>query len=168
MSSCQYTILRPSCHHNGISYTGKTPSLYCIHYLNQCWVIVSWAPRNKLQRKFYQTTNHFIQENACHPDDLRYYAISFGRHNVIWTLSHPGEVASDRISSRWLMADALCHPDDLANVISSGWVTANSLCHPDNIPFHLMSCIDLTEVGISSGWVTAMLLCHPDDIRFLS
>ena len=33
-------------------------------YLNQCWVIVNWTRRNKLQWNFNQNTNVFIQENA--------------------------------------------------------------------------------------------------------
>ena len=34
------------------------------HHLNQCWVIVNWALRNKLQWHFNQNTNLFIYENA--------------------------------------------------------------------------------------------------------
>ena len=34
------------------------------YYLNQSWVIVNWTLRNKLQWKFNQNTNIFIQENA--------------------------------------------------------------------------------------------------------
>ena len=33
------------------------------HYLNQCWVIVNWNLRNKLQLNFNQNTKLFIQEN---------------------------------------------------------------------------------------------------------
>ena len=34
------------------------------HYLNQCWDIVNWTLRNKLQWNFNQNTNIFIQKNA--------------------------------------------------------------------------------------------------------
>ena len=34
------------------------------HYLNQCWVIVNWTLRNKLQWNFNQNTNLSIHENA--------------------------------------------------------------------------------------------------------
>ena len=34
------------------------------HYLKQCWVIINWTLRNKLQRKFNQNTTLFIHENA--------------------------------------------------------------------------------------------------------
>ena len=34
------------------------------HYLNQCWVIVNWNLRNKLQRNLDQNTKLFINENA--------------------------------------------------------------------------------------------------------
>ena len=34
------------------------------HYLNQCWVIVNWALRNRLQWKFNQNTKFFIHENC--------------------------------------------------------------------------------------------------------
>ena len=34
------------------------------HYLNQCWNIVNWALRNKLQWDLYRNSNIFIQGNA--------------------------------------------------------------------------------------------------------
>ena len=34
------------------------------HYLNQCWVIVYWVHRNKLQWNFNQNTKFFIHKNA--------------------------------------------------------------------------------------------------------
>ena len=34
------------------------------HYLNQCWVIVNWTLRNKLQWNFNQNTKLFIHKNA--------------------------------------------------------------------------------------------------------
>ena len=34
------------------------------HYQNQCWNIVNWTLRNKLQWKFYWNSYIFIQENA--------------------------------------------------------------------------------------------------------
>ena len=34
------------------------------HYLNQCWNIVNWTLRNKLQWNFNRNSNMFIQENA--------------------------------------------------------------------------------------------------------
>ena len=33
------------------------------HYLNQCWNIVNWTPRNKLQWNVNRNSNIFIQEN---------------------------------------------------------------------------------------------------------
>ena len=74
------------------------------------------------------------------------------------------------------MADALCHPDDLAGVgISSGWVTANSFCQPDDILFHIMSSgwlnrgwylirMSYGNAIMSSGWHTLPFLSHPDEI----
>ena len=34
------------------------------HYLNQCWNIVNWTPRNKLQWNINENSNIFIQNNA--------------------------------------------------------------------------------------------------------
>ena len=34
------------------------------HYLNQCWNIVNWTIRNKLQWNLNRNSNIFIQENA--------------------------------------------------------------------------------------------------------
>ena len=33
-------------------------------YLNQCWNVVNWTPRNKLQWNFHWNSHIFIQENA--------------------------------------------------------------------------------------------------------
>ena len=47
---------------------------------------------------------------------------SSGWHNVIWSLSHPDDSAIGSISSGWLMANLLCHPDDIwISQKSSGW-----------------------------------------------
>ena len=111
-----------------------------------------------------------------HPDDntaaslSHRYEIRPGANSSGW---HNGSID---ISSGWLIADALCHPDDLAGVdISSGWVTANSLCHPDDIPFHLMPSewvifgwlIVRTSYGnviMSSEWGTLTISSHPEEI----
>ena len=64
------------------SYTGIIASLYWIvtwrlargeHYQNQCWDIVSWTLRNKLQSNFNRNSYIFIQENV------------FG--NVVWKMA---------------------------------------------------------------------------------
>ena len=34
------------------------------HYLNQCWAIINWTLRDKLQWNFNQNTKHFIHKNA--------------------------------------------------------------------------------------------------------
>ena len=34
------------------------------HYLNQCWVIVNWTIRNKLQENFHRNSHYFIEQNA--------------------------------------------------------------------------------------------------------
>ena len=45
----------------------------CCHYLNQCWNIVNWTLKNKLQRNFDRNSNILIQENAL--------------ANVVWGLA---------------------------------------------------------------------------------
>ena len=45
---------------NGLPPSWTAPS----HYLNQCWNIVNWSLRNKLQWKFNRNSNIFIHENA--------------------------------------------------------------------------------------------------------
>ena len=57
-----YCICRSSSHH-WIRYWLVTWMVPC-HYLNQCWNIVNWTLRNKLQRNFNQNLYIFIQENA--------------------------------------------------------------------------------------------------------
>ena len=43
------------------------------HYLNQCWNIINWIPRNKLQLNLNRNLYIFIQENAF--------------ENVIWKMA---------------------------------------------------------------------------------
>ena len=119
---------------------------------------------------------------------MTYDIISSGRHHVIWTLSQPDELASDRISPRrltvrmtsWrpdeIRSDAWCHPNDLAGVgISSRWVTVNSSYHPDDIRFQFMSSgwlnwgwyliqMSHDNVILSSKWDTLAFLSHPDEL----
>ena len=46
------------------------------HYLNQCWVIVNWTLRNKLQWHFIQNMKLFIHENASQNIVCKMTAIS--------------------------------------------------------------------------------------------
>ena len=48
-----------------------------------------------------------------HPDTVSPLTKSSGQHNAIWTLNHPEELAPVRIASGLLMANVVCHPDDL-------------------------------------------------------
>ena len=79
---------------NGLS---QAPS----HYLNQCWNIVNWNLRNKLQWKFGQNSNIFIQENALENVVCEMSSI----------LSQPQCVKSIYVSKRgpWCPADARSH-----------------------------------------------------------
>ena len=43
---------------NGVAWTAPS------HYLNQCWIIVNWTLRNKLQWNLNRNSHIFIQENA--------------------------------------------------------------------------------------------------------
>ena len=52
----------------------------------------------------------------CHPEDIAKF-----EHCVI----RPNELAPGHISSGWLMANVLCHPDQITNLIPkwSGWLS---------------------------------------------
>ena len=57
--------------HHGISELGRQWFRYWLvahstisHYLNQCWVIVSWTRRNTFQWNFNQNLKLFIHENC--------------------------------------------------------------------------------------------------------
>ena len=47
------------------------------HYLNQCWNIVNWTLRNKLQWNCNRNSYIFIQENACENIVLKMAFLSF-------------------------------------------------------------------------------------------
>ena len=142
----------------------------------------------------------------CHQDDLRYSPISYGWHNIIWTLSHPDEInmlmpksfgwlsyrqylirmtyGYCRMSSVWLtilsrwhnVIWTQSHPDELApGRISSGWLLDTAVCHPDGISYRHMPSgwlsrnwylirMSYDNVIMSSGWYTLPFLSHQDKI----
>ena len=58
------------------------------HYLNQCWFIINWTRRNKLQWNFNQNTKVFIHENASENIVCEMAAVlSWGR----WVLDNTDE-----------------------------------------------------------------------------
>ena len=91
---------------------------------------------------------------GCHPDNLRYFPISPGRHNVIWTGAHPDDL--------WTMHCVIRMTLTVVGT-SSGWVTAFSLCHPDDIPFHLMS-----SGWLNWGWYLIRISYHVIRMRYAS
>ena len=50
------------------------------HYLNQCWLIVSWTPMNKFLPNFNQNTKLFIHENAF---EMYIYMIALVRQKMV-------------------------------------------------------------------------------------
>ena len=109
------------------------------------------------QHLIQMTYGHCSMSSGWHP---YHYPIQSGRNNGIWTVSH----ADDHISSGWLIADALSHPDDLAGVGISYWLlTANSLCHLVDIPFHL------TSSGWHNwGWYLILMCYYVIQVRYAS
>ena len=85
------------------------------------------------------------------------YVIRMGL--LIWSVSHPDDLSTLSISSRWIMDIAGCQPDDLAiGTISSGWLMTNALCHPD----------DIRSFPKSSGWHNiSWALCHSNEIALV-
>ena len=55
------------------------------HYLNQCWNIVNWALRNKLQGNFNRNSYIFTQENAFQDVVWKMAAILSQPQCVNWT-----------------------------------------------------------------------------------
>ena len=96
----------------------------------------------------------------CHPDK---------RNNLImksseWlSLSHPYDLAVGSISSGWLMANVLSHPDDIRSFHKpSGWNDVGwILCHPDEIaPGRISSRRLMTIIRMTFD----INLCHPHEI----
>ena len=135
----------------------KSKTKFCANPLDASWQvklshpgdIMGFKPCHPDDLAVGNISSGWLMANAlCHSDDLRFYPMLSGRHDVIWTLSHPDKLAPDRISS-----------DDLWPMLYVIRMTYHTIiCHPD----------DSADVGISSGWVIATLLCHPDDMRFHS
>ena len=115
------------------SYAGKIVSLYWIatwrlahgeHYQNQCWDIVSWTLRNKLQSNFNRNSYIFIQENVF--ENVGHFvsvkmcqgngyerdtsAVFVYYHNVprSWEPSSIGKPREHHIRKRYLPVKAQC------------------------------------------------------------
>ena len=58
------------------------------HYLKQCWVIISWTLRNKLQWKLNQNVKVFIHENASETSSAKWRLFCLGRDELLSTISH--------------------------------------------------------------------------------
>ena len=76
------------------------------HYLNQCWNIVNWPPRNKLQWKFNRNSDIFIHENATESVVCEMAAILSRLQcvNVVW----PSDVVRRQISWPLLLRVMIC------------------------------------------------------------
>ena len=68
------------------------------HFLNQCWVIVKWTLRNKLQWNFAQNTKLFIHENASENTVCDMAVI----------LSRGGDLQSQWYNAAWWQPISLC------------------------------------------------------------
>ena len=101
---------------------------------------------------------------GCHQDDFRYSPISSGWHNIIWTLSHPDEIAMlIPKSSGWLSYRLYLIRTTYGYCsMSSGWLLNTALCHPDDISYHHMSHGWLSRSWLE--WHTLPFLSHPDEI----
>ena len=89
---------------------------------------------------------------------LCYFKLGVSFHSRRWiqVLIHPDWLVPGRISSRWLMTNAGCHPDDLGCcVLSCGW---------HNMIWTLSHLGELVPLQISSGWLMANAECHPVDL----
>ena len=89
------------------------------HYLNQCWVIVNWTPRNKLQRNFSQNRK------------FSFMKMHFKLSSVKWRPFCPG---GDELTYRGLLTP--CSNIDLCQSVSG-----NGLLPIANCPEHLVSLI---------------------------
>ena len=112
-------------------------------------------------------------------------------NKLIWTFSHPDKLAPGYISSGWLVADVLCHPDEIINLISksSGWLSYSQYlirmiyghCKMSSGWLAILAYIIrmryrhlipkssgwLKAIGsITSGWLMDFAGCHPDDLRY--
>ena len=88
---------------------------------NQCWAIINWTPRNKLQWNFNQNTKLFIHENACENIVCEMAAI-LSRGRWVSSLCHDFAVGQTEIfiifrlthTATWLCLELFSHEVNLA------------------------------------------------------
>ena len=81
-------------------FNSLRPSDAYMHYLNQCWIIVNWTLRNKLQWSINQNSNIFIQENAFESVVCETATI-LSRPQCVKKIG-PEQVASHYLNQCWL------------------------------------------------------------------
>ena len=80
--------------HNELTHLPLVP--YICHYLNQCWLIINWTLRNKLQWNSNQNTKYFINDMHLKMSSSKWQPQSFNistysRWSVVCSLrtTHP-------------------------------------------------------------------------------
>ena len=110
------------------------------HYLNQCWIIVNWTLRNKLQWHFNQNTKLYIHKNASENTVCEMAVIlSRGRWvNAIWCILYPPMTEADvpnHLANRWPYPG----PSGLGHSTTTG-----HLLPPGNLLYNAGILCDLT------------------------
>ena len=72
------------------------------HYLNQCWDVVNWTPRKKLQWNYNRNSSIFIQENAFQYGGWKTAAILF-RPQCVKMMPHECHV----IQNHWQLESSI-------------------------------------------------------------
>ena len=112
------------------------------HYLKQCWFIVNWTLRNKLQWKFNQNTKLFIHENAS--------------QNIVY------EMASILSLPQWVNGLTESRPH-YTSLTQDNWNTSQELCTWFTLDcvWFTLGCVWFTLgcVWITLGCVWFTLVC---------
>ena len=97
------------------------------HYLNQCWNIVNWNLRNKLQWNLKQNSYIFIEKNACKS------SVKWGQFKFCLGLN----VLTGHI---------------ISPVHHAPWLTKFPSASPGMLPLIVWSDISLVQLGSHAQW----------------
>ena len=102
------------------------------HYLNQCWDIIDWILRNKLQWNFNQNSYIFIQENAfkLSSGKCRPFCLGLNVLNGAWIWSSLRLQMSHQETQYWLKT-WICFPSSFAAIQWFCDTFANRWHHPN-------------------------------------
>ena len=119
------------------------------HYLNQCWDIVNWTLRNKLQWTLNRNSNLFIQENHLKVSSAKWrpFCVGLNELKAYWTICH-----------HWVRSRKGDNPlpDPVLTTMYGTILVSLGLIELSHLPLDKMAAISLTTFSNAFSWMKSL------------